>query len=189
MAEPDVNHTTQVRTQKAGNGLAASKLIPAGTPIIKISSPYLILLERAHLESTCSWCFSQTPSNILKRCTSCKAVYYCTIDCQKQDWNAIHKKECKLLKTIPDVWPTPTRALIQLILRHKHGDNPDPKWEGLAMNSAGLMKDKNRFDQISLQARAAVKFTGAKREWMEWGPKLLCQVQYFVPPSPTMSCN
>jgi hypothetical protein len=176
MSERDVNYTIGIRTVNTGNGLAASKIIPAGTPIVKISSPHLILLEKAHLESTCSWCYKQPDANALKKCSSCKTVRYCTAECQKKDWNAIHKKECKILKNAPDVWPTPTRGLIQLILRHRYGDDPDPKWEGLVMNTMNLMKDSNRFDQLSLQALAAAKFTG-QTEWVEWGVKLLCQVR------------
>lgn len=178
MAEPDVNHTTRISTPNAGNGLAASQLISAGSPIIKISKPHLILLERSQLESTCSWCFRQPDTSALKKCSSCKIVRYCTAECQKKDWNHIHKKECNILKTVPDVWPTPTRGLIQLILRHKYGDDPDPKWEGLVMNTMNLMNDSNRFDQLSLQAIAAAKFTG-QTEWVEWGVKILCQVNTF----------
>lgn len=30
-------------------------------------------------------------------CTACRSVRYCTKECQKEDWRATHKKECKAL--------------------------------------------------------------------------------------------
>ena len=33
----------------------------------------------------------------MKRCGKCKLCYYCSVDCQKEHWNRIHKYECKML--------------------------------------------------------------------------------------------
>lgn len=179
MAEPDVNHTKRIVTTHAGNGLAASQLIQPGSLIIKISEPHLILLEKAHLESTCSWCFQKPESNAMKRCGSCRFIRYCSSKCQKNDWGAIHKKECGILKNMPDVWPTPTRGLIHLFLRHKYGIDPDPRWEGLVMNKTRIVRDQQRFDQISLQALGTAKFSGKGQEWVEMGVNVLCQVTTY----------
>lgn len=35
----------------------------------------------------------------LKTCSECKATYYCSVECQKSDWNE-HKKRCKLEKEV-----------------------------------------------------------------------------------------
>lgn len=176
MSEPDINNTTVITTENAGNGLAASTLIPAGSVIIKISNPYLILLEKAHLQSTCSWCFTTPESSTLKGCGGCKVVRYCSPECQKNDWQAIHKKECKILKGLHDVPPTATRGLMQMFLRHKYGNNPDPRWEGLVTNNAQLAKDQHRFNGLTLQATAAAKYSGRGDTWVYLGTMVLCQV-------------
>ncbi len=177
MSETDINKTVSIRTAKAGNGLAAANLIPSGSLILKISDPYLILLEKAQLQSTCSWCFKKPEPNTMKHCGGCRILRYCSPDCQKQDWQAIHRKECKILKALPDVPPTPTRGLIQLSLRHKFGNDLDPRWEGLVTNEEKLRNDKERFDQLSLQAVAAIKYSGRGGEWMYIGIKVLYQVR------------
>ncbi|KAF8856774.1 SET domain-containing protein [Acephala macrosclerotiorum] len=180
MSESDMNSTTRIRTANAGNGLAAATLIPSGALILKISDPHLILLEKAHLGSTCSWCFIKPEkSTTLKICAGCKIIRYCSATCQKNDWQAIHKKECKVLKALPDIPPTPTRALMQVSLRHRYGSDPDPRWEGLVMNEVNLSKDRNRYDQLLLQAIIAAKYTGRGDDqwWMSMGSKVLCQME------------
>lgn len=42
----------------------------------------------------CSFC--GTMSNALLACQKCKTVAYCSRDCQKADWNNVHKKFCGL---------------------------------------------------------------------------------------------
>ena len=41
---------------------------------------------------TCHKCESAS----IQRCVRCKSVYYCSRECQRQDWKS-HKKECKVL--------------------------------------------------------------------------------------------
>lgn len=40
------------------------------------------------------WCLYCNNKNCKLRCSSCKAIYYCNIECQKKSW-PIHKKHCK----------------------------------------------------------------------------------------------
>ena len=45
----------------------------------------------------CSNCFKSSDDKIeLKRCSSCHLVFYCSLECQKENWK-IHKKTCQLI--------------------------------------------------------------------------------------------
>jgi MYND finger/RING-type zinc-finger len=49
---------------------------------------------RAYIE--CDACGSRNPS---KKCSSCKCAFYCSVECQRQDWTKRHKKECIPVET------------------------------------------------------------------------------------------
>lgn len=49
----------------------------------------------------CFRCFEPT-SKILK-CANCKRAGYCSKACQKLDWAAQHKKQCKVLQQINEI--------------------------------------------------------------------------------------
>ena len=47
------------------------------------------------LSSRCAFCQNETPDNgKLLRCKKCKAMHYCSKECQMNDWKAGHKKDC-----------------------------------------------------------------------------------------------
>lgn len=48
----------------------------------------------------CASCGCPEGSIKHKICSACKKRYYCSIDCQKEDWKNKHKKECKSLKNV-----------------------------------------------------------------------------------------
>jgi len=48
----------------------------------------------------CSSCGCPEISIKHKICSACKQRYYCSIDCQKEDWKKKHKKECQSLKAV-----------------------------------------------------------------------------------------
>ena len=39
----------------------------------------------------------RTSSGEFKRCSSCHLMTYCGLDCQKEHWNAVHKRHCRFL--------------------------------------------------------------------------------------------
>ena len=45
----------------------------------------------------CSHCGCPEGSSKHKLCSACKQRYYCSVECQKQDWKTKHKAECKKL--------------------------------------------------------------------------------------------
>lgn len=49
--------------------------------------------------SHCSCCGQVASEDvILMKCSACKAVVYCTLECQKKDWKAGHKQRCHMLR-------------------------------------------------------------------------------------------
>ncbi|XP_074600913.1 uncharacterized protein LOC141854941 isoform X2 [Brevipalpus obovatus] len=41
----------------------------------------------------CNYCFIESSS--LRKCSACKFIWYCSVDCQANDWKYIHRAECK----------------------------------------------------------------------------------------------
>ncbi|ORY68929.1 uncharacterized protein BCR38DRAFT_406807 [Pseudomassariella vexata] len=41
----------------------------------------------------------------LKKCTGCDTVVYCSKECQVRSWEAGHKKGCRVVKAVKEVWP------------------------------------------------------------------------------------
>jgi tetratricopeptide (TPR) repeat protein len=56
---------------------------------------------RAYIE--CDGCGQRNPSH---KCSRCKCVFYCSVDCQRQHWIGQHKKECVPIdKRVPVIPP------------------------------------------------------------------------------------
>lgn len=49
----------------------------------------------------CFRCFE--PSDTISKCAACKRAGYCSKSCQKLDWFAVHKKQCKILGRINEI--------------------------------------------------------------------------------------
>lgn len=174
----DINNTIVINDPIAGSGLAAGQDIGIGDVIIQLSSPYLLVVEKEALEKVCSFCLIEASSvdMRLKKCNACKVPRYCSSECQKHDWTARHRKECSILKSLPDTLPTPVRALMQVLLRHQHGTSLDPRWAGLKSHVEDLKRDRKRWDEIVLQAQAAVGFSKSHQDRMEVAGQVLCRV-------------
>jgi MYND finger len=180
----DINNTSVIKDPIAGSGLAAKKVVETGDVIIQLSSPYLLIVEKEALEKVCSFCLIEASSvaTPLKRCSACKVPRYCSSECQKKDWASVHQKECPVLQSLPDIPPTPVRALIQILLRHRHGTSLDPRWAGLQSHVEHLKKDQKRWDEIVLQAQAAVGFSKSPHDRIEVAIQVLCRVCASFPP-------
>jgi hypothetical protein len=178
MTTMDINTTILIKDPIAGSGLAASQDIGTSDVIIQVSSPYLLVVEKEALEKVCSFCLIEAPAvdRPLKRCSACKVPRYCSPDCQKKDWIAVHQKECPALKNLPDIPPTPVRGLMQVLLRHRHGSSLDPRWVGLESHVEDLKKNRLRWDEIVLQAKAAVEFSQSPSDRMDVAIQVLCRV-------------
>ncbi|KAI4129171.1 MAG: hypothetical protein LQ347_003884 [Umbilicaria vellea] len=79
------------KTKYAGNGLFASKDIPAGDLILRVDRPFLAVLDSPLLNDACSNCFVWVPQGgaaaggdgrdnvILRACTGCKVVRFLNV--------------------------------------------------------------------------------------------------------------
>jgi hypothetical protein len=74
----EANASIEVRKDaKRGRGLFATKKIARGTVLLKLQ-PHLAILDKRCLDHLCSSCMMEKPDPApLRRCSGCKAVYYC----------------------------------------------------------------------------------------------------------------
>jgi SET and MYND domain-containing protein len=158
-----------------GNGLAATEGIPAGSLILQIRSPFILVLETPKIDKFCSHCFLPLQDGTRKRCTACKFVRYCSTACQKADWKLIHQKECPVLKEV--LPPTPVRALIQVLLLYMSGPEKDNnRWKALEAHAEEFRADKQGWEDLGLQAMFAVKYSKTPPAKSELAIQILCRV-------------
>ena len=50
------------------------------------------------MHAHCNYCCSKKKP--LKQCGGCKSVFYCSKECQKEDWSKAHKALCKQYKAL-----------------------------------------------------------------------------------------
>ncbi|RKF75026.1 SET domain and MYND-type zinc finger protein 6 [Golovinomyces cichoracearum] len=189
MAQIDL--TIKIQTNDRGKGLAAAQDVVANSVLIKVPNPYILLSDKASLSKICSWCMLPMCSfaphlqprcvTALKRCSACKIPQYCSSACQRADWKSIHAKECAHLKLLPDIPPTPVRAVMQVLLKILPGST----WETRCANLEGHEADrKKRFNSGSgeswgdflLQARAATAFSGMEASRIELATSVLSRI-------------
>ena len=152
----NINQSNVITDGRLGNGLAAASNLETGEAIIEIPSPYILIVERASLSTVCSQCLAVAQK--MQRCARCKVPYYCSTSCQTEAWRSMHRWECKILRAMPDVPPTPVRALMQILLTHSFGIAPDPRWKDLKSNQRELAQTP-RWADILLQATGAVQYS------------------------------
>ena len=66
------------------------------------------LLKRVHkflhnLRQECAWCLTSLDRSTRKMCKGCKALCYCSEDCQRADWNAEkngHRSDCQKVQEV-----------------------------------------------------------------------------------------
>ena len=74
---------------------------------------------------TCAYCGAN--DGRYKKCTGCKAVSYCSRNCQKNDWKSRHKKSCLSVKRKQSKGPPPkiTNDLNLIEAMNMHMDDAD----------------------------------------------------------------
>ncbi|KAI0874126.1 SET domain-containing protein [Hypoxylon argillaceum] len=175
-----------------GRSIAAARVFQPGELIATFSSPSIAIPDSPHLSITCSGCLlpaipgSEPPSTsqgarVVRACTGCRAVAYCSPACQRLDWTTGgHKAECKVFKRVRneghDYLPTPVRALVQVLLRPEMG---------AAMVEMQGHVDKFRRESgklwadMELQAMAALHYLGRETSTKSLAEaiEILCKLQ------------
>ncbi|KAI0539258.1 hypothetical protein GGR58DRAFT_465025 [Xylaria digitata] len=175
-----------------GRGIVAARVFQPGEVIATFNSPSIAIPDSPHLSTTCSGCLlpstldsdppsTSQPARVVRACTGCRTVAYCSPACQKRDWTiGGHKAECKVFKRVRaeghDFLPTPVRALVQVLLR------PDMS---AAMAEMQGHVDKFRHESgklwadMDLQAMAALHYLGreANAQNLAEAIEILCKSQ------------
>ena len=64
--------------------------------------------------ASCFWCGGPNAVRKVSQCGRCQAVDYCSSECQKKDWKAFHKDECKAIAS-----GKATKASLGLEVQHR----------------------------------------------------------------------
>ncbi|CAN6281733.1 unnamed protein product [Urochloa humidicola] len=101
-----------------GRGLVASRTFFPGEVIIG-QEPYVSTPNKILVGSSCDHCFA---SSNLKKCSVCRVTWYCSSDCQKEEWK-LHQLECRAMAALTEdrkKMLTPTiRLMVRLVLKRK----------------------------------------------------------------------
>ncbi|KAH8160330.1 hypothetical protein CIB48_g7911 [Xylaria polymorpha] len=160
-------------TAPRGRSIAATRVFQPGEVIATFGSPSIAIPDSPHLSTTCSGCLlpatpgSDLPSpsqpvRVVRACTGCRTVAYCSPACQRLDWTTGgHKAECKVFKRVRaeghDFLPTPVRALVQVLLRPEMSavmEDLEGHVDRFRLESGKLWAD------MELQAMAALHYLG-----------------------------
>ncbi len=171
---------TRFISNDAGNGLFALEDLGPGDVVIEVKNPYVLVPRNSVISTLCYGCLVETSN--LKCCTGCKTVVYCSKGCQRTSWKDIHRFECKVFRKCKDeghrILPTPVRGLIQTLVRHPSGLHPDPGWSHLETHKKSFMAKEDIWQDIQLQARAAIEYTGLPMSMIDIATSLLCAVSW-----------
>ena len=85
--------------------------------------PFAHVVALESRETVCDGCMRVASETIYQKCSGCKAVYYCTVDCQRNAWVNYHRKECKCLRKVSPKIPTDTvRLMARIIFKLQEGE-------------------------------------------------------------------
>nr|AAL75997.1 putative SET-domain transcriptional regulator [Zea mays] len=101
-----------------GRGLIATCTFFPGDVILN-QEPYASTPNKILVGSSCDHCFT---SGNLRKCSMCRVTWYCSSNCQKEEWK-LHQLECRAMAALTEdrkKMLTPTiRLMVRLALKRK----------------------------------------------------------------------
>lgn len=92
-----------------GEASSSNTTCRAGTLLLAVD-PIASVLDATQIDVRCAYCYRPAASAAiptdgsgakpakLKRCKGCKTNRYCSVTCQRKDWEFVHDKECRALQ-------------------------------------------------------------------------------------------
>jgi hypothetical protein len=83
------------------NGLGEGVILTKGAEKyqrVVLEEPIVTATFSTSHNYVCAFCLKESAD--LSACGGCKWNYYCSGDCQKKDWQFVHKEECKVLAKV-----------------------------------------------------------------------------------------
>jgi MYND finger len=101
-----------------------------GQTLIK-EAPYGAVIDEANITKYCSSCFKSSDQP-LSRCSLCKQLYYCSRQCQTNDWKLYHSIECPSFTKIGKSVPTAIRCLTRILINRANAPSSYSRLGNLA---------------------------------------------------------
>lgn len=168
-----------IKSSVAGRSLHAARYLAPGELIATFTSPVLALPDGPSSRTVCNHCLSHDTK--ARACTGCRAIVYCSAECQQANWSLVHKLECKAFRRVrasvnKDWLPTPVRALVQILLRWKE-TAVRAAFERLQGNVESFKEMEKVWQDLELQAHGGVTYAGLKgtAAELEMAMELLCK--------------
>ncbi|CAG5135865.1 unnamed protein product [Candidula unifasciata] len=127
--------------------------------VILEARPYAHVICLKFRQERCNFCLVSADN--MKKCGSCKKIWYCGVSCQKEDWK-IHKVECQIMRRVPDTPTDSLRLYLRLIIRYlagaanvKHPEDESPclrTFSELMSHADKIKVDPTRSEQFRTAA-------------------------------------
>ncbi|KAJ3537563.1 hypothetical protein NMY22_g5542 [Coprinellus aureogranulatus] len=140
-------------------------------------------------------CIRETPGP-RKECAHCRAVVYCSEECQREDWEAFHKEECsgnrhyRITRQLGSVWVSHRYRAFLLSLLHRavfsYEIGTHPEWIEPRYSDDGqeLIYDERMMPRICAFHKARVEAT--KRLSVVHFNTLICPTRFHLQPISTV---
>ncbi len=122
--------------------------------------PFSYVVHQSCAADVCDGCLKERSPEAaaFKKCSACKVVYYCTVDCQRKSWTAHHRAECPYLKKAPKVPTDTVRLMSRIILKLLSGggrdiaelpDGQKRHFDDLMCHRKEIIQDSARIDALN----------------------------------------